>query len=165
MCYFWESVRKDVIEHVGECVPCKLRKVYQGRPLILVMKYPRVSRQVHMDLPGPLVKTKRGHQLILVVKDHLTKFVWLFPIRSKKAEEIAQQLVDKVFSTFGIPRDFHSDKGTEFVNQLVAKISHIFRVQRISTTPYNPRSNGFVENYIKILKDQLFHFVGVLQED
>ena len=55
--------------------------------------------------------------------------------------------------------------GTEFVNRLVFKISHILRVRRVSTTPYNPRSNGIVENHNKILKDQLFHIVGVLQKD
>ena len=36
-------------------------------------------------------------------------------------------------------------------------INHVFRVNRISTTPYNPRSNGLVENHNGTLKDQLYH--------
>jgi hypothetical protein len=36
---------------------------------------------------------------------------------------------------------------------------------RISTTPYNPRSDGFVENHNKTLKDQLFHYVDNLKQD
>lgn len=42
--------------------------------------------RVHMDLTGPLVTTKDGHEYILVVKDFKTKFVWLFPLRNKDAE-------------------------------------------------------------------------------
>ena len=48
---------------------------------------------------------------------------------------------------------------------VIKRINHIFKVNRISTTPYNPRSNGFVENHNGTLKDQLFHFVESRQKD
>jgi hypothetical protein len=165
--YFWESLRKDTIEHVASCMPCRLRKSYQGRPAVPIMKYPAAQyplERLHMDITGMLPTSPRGNVYIFVVKDHLTKFVWLFPLKSKRAEDIAEVLVEKLFCTFGMPQNLFSDKGTEFVNRLIAKISLLLQVNRISTTPYNPRSNGFVENHNKTLKDQLYHFVGVLQE-
>lgn len=116
--------------------------------MIPIMKYPRAKRpleRLHMDLTGPFVTTKGGMKFILVVKDSLTKYVWLFPIKSKKAEEVAMKLVNDIFCEFGIPIQLFSDKGTEFVNKLVTKINHLFKVSRMSTTPYNPRSNGLVE--------------------
>ena len=166
--YFWEGQRKDVTQHISDCLSCQLRKVYQGRPMIPVMKYPRVVRpleRLHMDLTGPFVTSKGGMKYILVVKDYLTKFVWLFAIKSKHAEDVAKRLVNDVFCEFGIPVQLYSDKGTEFVNKLVSKINHLFKVSRMTTTSYNPRSNGLVENHNKTLKDQLHHFVGVLQND
>jgi hypothetical protein len=54
---------------------------------------------------------------------------------------------------------------TEFCNKLVIKISELFKIRRMTTTPYNARSNGFVENHNKTLKDQLYHFVSLLQRD
>jgi hypothetical protein len=58
-----------------------------------------------------------------------------------------------------------SDRGNEFVNRLLANVSRILNINRVSTTPYHPRSDGFVENHNKTLKDQLFHFVDTLKQD
>ena len=82
---------------MSECISWKLGKVYQGRPQIPVIKFSIVKyplERLHMDLTGPLVGTERGHKLTLVTKDYLTKFAWLFAITSKKAEEIAERLVE-----------------------------------------------------------------------
>jgi hypothetical protein len=65
--YYWDGMRKDNL--VGECVACRLRKAYQGRPMIPIMKYPRVYgplERLHFDLTGPLVSTKSGFKYILV---------------------------------------------------------------------------------------------------
>ena len=45
---------------------------------------------------------------ILVYQDHLTKFVQLHPVTSKRAPEIAYQLLD-IFSIFGAPSILQSD--------------------------------------------------------
>ena len=58
-----------------------------------------------------------------------------------------------------------SDKGKEFHNKLLKRIAHVFKVNKISTTPYNPRSNGFVENHNGTLKDQLHHYVESRQKE
>jgi hypothetical protein len=51
------------------------------------------------------------------------------------------------------------------VNTLLKNVSRILNINRVSTTPYNPRSDGFVENHNKTLKDQLFHYVDTLKQD
>ena len=38
-------------------------------------------------------------------------------------------------------------------------------IQRVTTTAYNPRSDGFVENHNHTLKDQLFNFVDSLKQN
>ena len=45
------------------------------------------------------------------------------------------------------------------------RINHVFKVNRIATTPYNPRSNGLVENHSSTLKDQLYYYVESRQKD
>jgi transposase InsO family protein len=88
-----------------------------------------------------------------------------FSLKFKTAEEVAEKLVNEIICRFGVPTQLFSDKGTEFCNKLVTNISELFKIRRITTTPYNARSNGFVENHNKTLKDQLYHFVSLLQRD
>ena len=58
-----------------------------------------------------------------------------------------------------------SDRGTEFANKLSRRIEKVMRINRIVTCPYNPRSNGLVEQHNRTLKDQLFHYVEQRQKD
>ena len=109
--------------------------------------------------------TKVKNRYILVIKDYLTKYVWLIPLKTKGAIELAEAFVGEFICQAGIPGRVVSDRGNEFVNQLLSNISRILGVNRISTTPYNPRADGFVENHNKTLKDQLYHLVDLLKQD
>jgi hypothetical protein len=132
------------------------------------MKYNAVNRpldRVHMDLIGPLPSTQNGNRYILVIKDYLTKYVWLIPLKGKTATEIAEAYVTRFICQAGIPDMVVSDRGNEFVNSLMKNVSKIMDINRISTTPYNPRSDGFVENHNKTLKDQLFNYIDTLKQN
>ena len=59
---------------------------------------------------------------ILVYQDHLTKFVQLRPVTSKRAPEIVYQLLD-IFSIFEAPSILQSDNGREFVNSVISELS------------------------------------------
>jgi hypothetical protein len=167
--YFWPTMRADVLMHVDECIPCKLRKSYGRRPKVPVASYPPANyplSRVHMDLTGPLPTTDGNkHKYILVVKDYLTKFVWLFPLKDKTAKAVVEPLVTELFCAWGFPDQLVSDRGTEFMNELMTKVTHMLRVNRISSTSYNPRAQGLVEGHNKTLKDQLYHFTNVVQTD
>ena len=167
--YYWEGMEKDVREHVKSCASCKLRKAYQRRPRVPIMKYDatkRVLDRVHVDLTGPLPKTAvNGCRYIMVIKDFLTKYVWLIPLATKSAAEVAENFVTKFICQAGVPGMIVSDKGNEFVNQLLENVSKILGINKVSTTPYNPRSDGFVENHNKTLKDQLHTMISTLTQD
>jgi len=134
-----------------------------------VMKYDDTVKpldRVHVDLTGPFNKTKgTKNRYIMVIKDYLTKYVWLIPLATKGAEEVAVAFVGEFICQAGIPGRVVSDRGNEFVNSLLTNVSRILNINRVSTTPYNPRSDGFVENHNKTLKDQLFHYVDNLKQD
>jgi len=166
--YYWKGMDRDVKEHIEKCVNCKLRKTYQRRPQVPIMKYNAVNRpldRVHMDLIGPLPSTQNGNRYIMVIKDYLTKYVWLIPLKGKTATEVAEAYVTRFICQAGIPDMVVSDRGNEFVNSLMKNVSDIMGINRISTTPYNPRSDGFVENHNKTLKDQLFNYIDTLKQN
>jgi exodeoxyribonuclease III len=166
--YFWTHMDRDIVEHCNHCLNCKLRKSYQRKPKVPIMKYDDTARpldRVHVDLTGPLPLTKGKNRYIMVVKDYLTKYVWLIPLKTKTAMEVAEAFVGEFVCQTGVPGRVVSDRGNEFVNQLLSNVSKVMGINRISTTPYNPRSDGFVENHNKTLKDQLFHYVDNLKQD
>ena len=166
--YFWSKMDQDISEHTGKCINCKLRKSYQRRPKVPIMKYDDTARpldRVHVDLTGPLPLTRLKNRYIMVIKDYLTKYVWLIPLKTKSAMEVAEAFVGEFVCQAGVPGRLVSDRGNEFVNQLLTNVSKIMGINRISTTPYNPRADGFVENHNKTLKDQLFHLVDNLKQD
>ena len=159
---------KDILRHTHKCINCKLRKSYQRRPSVPIMKYDDTARpldRVHIDLTGPLPTTKSGRKYIMVIKDYLTKYVWLIPLKTKGMVEVAEAFVGEFICQAGVPGRLVSDRGNEFVNQLLKNISKILNINRVSTTPYNPRADGFVENHNKTLKDQLYHYVDTLKQD
>jgi hypothetical protein len=166
--YYWAKMDEDIKKHVKDCINCKLRKCYQRRPRVPIMKYKRTKRvmdRAHIDLTGPLPTTADGFKYIMVIKDFLSKYVWLIPLRTKKADEVAEAFVSQFICQAGIPDMLVSDRGNEFVNKIMKNVSRIMGINRVSTTPYMPRSDGFVENHNKTLKDQLYHFVDTLKQD
>ena len=62
---------------------------------------------------------------ILTYQDHLTKFVQLRPVKSKRASEIAYQLLD-IFSIFGAPNILQSDNGRELVISVITELSKMW---------------------------------------
>jgi len=54
-------------------------------------------------------------------QDHLTKFVILKPLKTKRVEEIAYNLME-IYTTFGAPAILHSDNGREFVNSVINEL-------------------------------------------
>ena len=166
--YYWSRMDEDIREHVNRCINCKLRKSYQRRPRVPIMKYSkskRVMDRTHIDLTGPLPVTANGMKYIMVIKDFLSKYVWLIPLKTKTAIEVAESFVSRFICQAGVPDMLVSDRGNEFVNSILKNVSKIMGINRVSTTPYMPRSDGFVENHNKTLKDQLYHFVDTLKQD
>jgi len=49
--------------------------------------------------------------------DDFSRFIWMKAIPSKTKEEAVKNMLD-VFTTFGFPRDFKTDNGGEFENEL-----------------------------------------------
>ncbi|XP_066988202.1 KRAB-A domain-containing protein 2-like [Macrobrachium rosenbergii] len=58
---------------------------------------------------------------IMVYQDHLTKFIVLRRLTSKRAAEVAYQLLD-IFLLFGAPQILQSDNGSEFTAQVIEEL-------------------------------------------
>ena len=108
-----------------------------------------------MDILGPLPETDRGNQVILVVADYFTKWVEAFALPNQEATTIATKLVEEVICRYGVPRELHSDQGSNFESKVMAEVCWLLGIQKTRTTPYNPKSDGLVERFNRTLLDTM----------
>jgi len=54
-------------------------------------------------------------------------------------------LYSALFSRFGLPRQLHSDQGSNFESKLVAELCSIAGINKTRTTPFHLRSDGQTE--------------------
>ena len=112
-----------IMLYLSLCVPClKKSKVPKKGLVIQPMIFSEINSRVQVDLADMKSQADGDVKWILVYQDHLTKSVQLGPVTSKRAPEIAYQLLD-IFSIFGAASILQSDNGRKFVNSVITELS------------------------------------------
>ena len=75
-------------------------------------------RWILMDVVGPLPKTRKENQYILVVCDYATRYPEAFQLQTFTAPVVAEKLIE-MFARYGIPQEILTDQGTNFTSQLL----------------------------------------------
>ncbi|XP_065939370.1 uncharacterized protein [Magallana gigas] len=122
------------------------------KQVIVPIDYP--FQRVAIDMVGPLPKTKRGNQYILVMCDYATKYPEAIPLRSQDAEVVAEAMME-VFTRLGVPKEILSDQGTNFMSSLITELCKLLSIRKLNTTPYHSQANGLVERFNGTLKRML----------
>ena len=158
---------RDVKRYVTTCSVCSQNKkidCYGRCPLTEYVAGAPMER-VHIDFLGPLPKTPRGNEHILMMVDQFTKWVECVPLPSQTADVTARAAVDEFFSRFGCPLHIFSDQGRNFESRLFRSLCEVLEIHKTRTTPYRPSANGQVERYNRTLMDAVRCFIGPMQTD
>jgi hypothetical protein len=164
--YNWIGMGEDIGQHVRNCRFCKLRKPDNFRAKIPIQEYSRMSRpfdRVHADLAGPFNAPKDENVYILLIKDAMTKFLILIPLKNKTAEEVTNAFSKIVLPNYGPPKVLITDRGTDFVNKQLKRWCIALGTDKKSTTPANPRADGLAENAVRTVKDMIVAFINTHQ--
>jgi len=160
-------MKKDIENYCQSCPQCQIRKGHgKSNPPLQPLK-PITSKfeRVSMDVMGPLPTTMMGNKYILVVIDHLTRFVLVFAMQDQKAETIAKIFAEQVVLPFGAPIHLLTDRGTNFVSDLMKQVCKLLSIKQIQTTAYHPQANGATERYNQTLANSLSYYVEQSQRD
>lgn len=154
--FYWIGIHKAVERFCKSCPECQrasprphLRAPLQSMPIIEI-PFERVA----MDLIGPLNKSARGHEYVLVILDYATRYPEAIPLRNMASKTIAKELI-QVFSRVGIPKEILTDQGTPFVSRLMKELCALLKIKPIRTSVYHPQTDGLVERFNKTLKSML----------
>ena len=119
--------------------------------------------RVHLDFIGPLPKTLKGNEHILMMVDQFTKWVECIPLPSQTAEVTATAAINEFFSRFGYPFQIFTDQGRNFESSLFTNVCKLLQIHKSRTTPYRPSANGQVKRFNRTLMDSIRCFVGKTQ--
>ncbi len=93
------------------------------------------------DLPN-----SRNYTTILTVIGQFSKACRLIPLpKLPTAFETAEDLLEKVFHFYGIPKDIVSDRGPQFTSRVWKSFCQQLHINVSLTSGYHPQSNGQVE--------------------
>ena len=154
--WFYPGMYTDVNSRVNVCHSCLAKvtsaKLKSGIHVPQTNSYP--MQNLNIDLVGPLPATREGYRYILSVQDGFSRFIMLFPLKTKETAEVTQTLMDRVISVFGCPLMLHSDQGREFTSNMMKDLWKELQVKQTWTPPYNPNSNP-VERFHRTLSGMM----------
>ena len=145
---WWKGLRGDVKRFCRSCLTCSTRKGRQRtfRPYLQPISVGGPFHRVAVDiLQLPL--TVNGNKYVIVFMDYLTKWAEAFAIPDQRSETFARLFVDNIICRHGIPEELLSDRGANFLSDLILSICETFGVKKINTSGYHPRTDGLVEKF------------------
>ena len=87
--------------------------------------------------------------------DYLTKWAEAFAVPDQSAETIAGLLVEEIFCRHGAPQELLSDRGANFLSNLIHEVCQILKIKKVNTSGYHPQTDGLVEKFNSTLTNML----------
>ena len=161
--FYWPYLASDVchyVQHVCKCLKKKKPNREQHASLVNI-KTSEPFELVSVDYLH-LDRSKGGYEHLLVIVDHFTRFVQVYPTRNKGGRG-GRTAADKIFNEyilrFGFPKKLHHDQGKEFENNLFRRLHELSGVEASRTTPYHPQGDGQVERMNRTMIGMLKHYL------
>ncbi|UYV82347.1 K02A2.6-like [Cordylochernes scorpioides] len=93
-----------------------------------------------LDFIGPLETTPRGYSSILTIVDLFTKFPILIPTKDQCANTVVRALLERIITTFGVPKTILSDRGSAFMSCVFKGVCKAMGVGAVNTTAWRPQT-------------------------
>ena len=164
---YWVGWTTDVRLYCLRCPECA--KYHRGAaPKQGALAEFRVGEPMErwgIDLTGPHPTSAGGHKYILTAIDYFSRWTEAFPIRNQEAATVAKVLVEQVFVRFGVPLQILTDQGPNFESGLFQEVCRLLGIDKVRTSPYQPRTNGMIERWHRTLNSMLGKVVTEGQRD
>ena len=145
---WWRGMRSDIDRYCKSCLVCVSRRggCRPSKPLLHPVPVGGPFHRVGVDvLQLPL--TTRGNKYVVVFMDYLTKWPEAFAVSDQKMETVARLFVEQIVCRHGIPEELLSDRGANFLSELIQGICRLLEVKKINTSGYHPQTDGLVEKF------------------
>ena len=144
--FYWRNMAKYVRNWFRRCVDCnRFKSLGQSHGPMQVQIYEHPFHTLGIDFVGELPCSPNGNKWILTAVCPFSNYLVAIPVRDKTATTAARALFDNVFLMFGFPSKLMSDRGGEWLNEVLDRVLKLLSIKHILTTSYRPRLNGATE--------------------
>ncbi|CDH61122.1 integrase core domain containing protein [Lichtheimia corymbifera JMRC:FSU:9682] len=161
--YWWPDMQNDINTWIKECPQCQLasnadRHVHHApmKPLDIPAPFARW----HLDFIGELPPTVKGNRWLLVAVDSTTNWTCARAVRDATGEAIAKFMHEEIVMHFGCPHEIVTDRGANFLSNILAHYLGRLKIQHKRTSAFHPRTNAKAERTNGILKQMLRKYVN-----
>ena len=160
--YWWPEVTRDMGKYVEGCDACQRMK-NRTEELVEKLKLSEVSEKPQMHLMVdfitklPVVVRKDA---ILVVCDRLSKMThFMATIEGMSVEGLARLFRDNIWKLHGLPESIVSDRGPQFVAELMKELNQMLRIETRLSTVFHSQMDGQTEKMNQELEQYLRFFI------
>ena len=113
---------------------------------------PIIARNVFDHVMCDLITLppSNGYRYVLIFKDVFSGFIKCYKLRDKTTAGVVKAFEDLVCS-FGPPKLLTSDNGGEFISDALKQACKTIGVEKRTSVPYRPQSQGNVERQNRTL--------------
>jgi transposase InsO family protein len=165
--FFWPGMMQQVRRFTRNCDSCNRNKAWRDRRQGFLKPLPipdRVWREISMDFITELPESG-GCTNLMVITDRLGKGVLLEACTDIKVETVAEIFIRTFYRHHGLPAAIVSDRGTQFVGLMWARLCQLLKIKRRLSTAYHPETDGSTERMNQTLEAYLRAFVDYAQDD
>ena len=159
----WKHMRKHVRQFIKQCPVCQLNS--DTKVLTKIPPFTRASYEpmevLNIDTVGPLPEDEAKNKYILVIIDCFSRWVELFGIPDTSGLSAAKKLFEHC-GRFGVPALIRSDRGSQFVNEIIEQLVELLDSHHEVTTAYSKEENAIVE---RAYKEVMRHLRAIVFED
>jgi transposase InsO family protein len=106
-----------------------------------------------------------GCKYVILAVDFLSRCVEGRVVKAPNAETAATFIYEDIVYRYRTLESIQSDNGTYFVNEVIANLSSILKINRHRSTSYYLQSNGRIERVVGTIKTNLKKMVEDLQPE
>lgn len=159
--FTWDGMDTFVDRLIAGCLYCPVTRSGERilRPLGTAMHGEKPNEVIRMDYL--FMGTSSGpEKYILVIRDKLSGYVWLWPTSAATSEEAAHALATWT-AAFGPMEWMVTDQGSHFHNTLITDLSLEQKVKHNFTVAYSPWANRTIE---RVCREALRSCKAILHE-
>jgi len=170
--YYWQGMRRDIRAYVKSCDLCQRVAIHRHKEygqLEPLPTPPGPFETITLDFITGLPPARyrgQAYDAILVVVDAYTKWAMYIPCTKRMdAPELAETLVESVFSKYGMPKKLVSDRGSLFTSAFWTSLCYYLGAQRRLSTAFHPQTDGQTERQNQTLEHYLRCYINYRQDD
>ncbi|MGL5708984.1 MAG: reverse transcriptase domain-containing protein, partial [Aeromonas sp.] len=154
---FWPRMVEDIKQFVLSCTRCQVVKGTSTSNNLPIQPIPVTTfgEIWSVDVMGPFPATVCGEQYVLVMTEHLTRWIEVAAITDQRALTVCRAIMDHIIADHGVPQKILTDQGPCFESDEFRRRLMELGIKKVRTTPYHPQGNGLTERNNRTLKEWL----------